>query len=80
MATFFEYLDRFIDFVYSTPNPQVQTYFRDLRVKPTQSVAEDDDSKYHYEPEPSEALTTATPSSPQLPIRAEARPAFADHR
>jgi len=52
MATFFELVERLINAVYSTPNPQVRTYFRDLRIAPKPPVDEDDDSLYRYEPEP----------------------------
>jgi hypothetical protein len=51
MATFLDFVERIVNAVYGTPNPQVQTYFRDLRVEAAPPIAEDDDSNYHYKPE-----------------------------
>lgn len=69
MATIFERVERLINAVYATPNPQVKTYFRDLRVTST-PPEEDDDSKYRYEPERN-AETEPAAAAPKLPVRSE---------
>ncbi|HKS22645.1 MAG TPA: hypothetical protein VJZ76_07600 [Thermoanaerobaculia bacterium] len=72
-----DFIERLINAVYSTPNPQVGTYFRDLRVVPKPQAPDDDDSMYHHEPETNDdklllaatAIPAATAKAPRLSAR-----------
>ncbi len=73
----FDFIERLINAVYSTPNPQVGTYFRDLRVVPKPQVPDDDDSLYRHEPETNgdessiaaASISAATATAPRLSAR-----------
>lgn len=77
MATFFDLVERIINAVYGTPNPQVQTYFRDLRVTAAPPMEEDDDSNYAYKPEPNVEHgfpeTVGAPSGTVSPVKLSPR-------
>ena len=80
VSRIFNFIETIVNAVYGTPDPQVQTYFRDLRVTPSESPADDDDdTHYRFVPEPNGSAThsltvgSLSPSAQKLSPRRPGR-------